>query len=240
MNDSGWMKNTVHIIENHDFGSPDAGEAHLRQQGYDVRIHKVWNGAPMPTLEANTAGVMVLGGPQMVSEHEKWPYMADEFRFVETVIQQQVPLIGICLGAQVIAHVLGATVRYAPDGGQLMGYYKTKPADPKSNWFDQEMYVLNGNAQGFDVPATADLLAYSEETTHRNQAFTYGSKVVALQFHPEVTRAILTHWQTDYAYLLGRPGTQTIEQQNAGFVKHDAALKVWYKNLLDKLIAPGF
>ncbi|MGB7431711.1 MAG: hypothetical protein WA921_04495 [Ahrensia sp.] len=232
------MKNTVHIIENHDFGSADAGETHLRHQGYNVHIHKVWKDAPMPKLDGNTAGVMVLGGPQMVSEHEKWPHMAAEFRFVETVIQQQVPLIGICLGAQVIAHVLGASVRYAPDGQQLMGYYKTKPVDPKSHLFGQEMYVLNGNAQGFDVPKTAKLLAYSDETTHPNQAFTYGDTVIALQFHPEVTRDILNHWQTDYAYLLGRPGTQTIAQQDAGFVQYDGAIKAWYLDLLGKLIQP--
>lgn len=239
MSQNGQMTKTVHIIENHYFGSADAGETHLRHQGFNVRIHKVWKDAPMPKLDGNTAGVLVLGGPQMVSEHEKWHHMAAEFRFVETVIQQQVPLIGICLGAQVIAHVLGATVRYAPDGGQLMGYYKTKPAQSDNDLFGEEMHVLNGNAQGFDVPKTAKLLAYSEETTHANQAFAYGDKVVAIQFHPEVTRAILTNWQTDYAYLLGRPGTQTVEQQNVGFEQYDARLKAWYQGLLGKVIAPA-
>lgn len=228
------MTNTIHIIENHYFGAADAGETHLRARGFDVHIHKVWNGASLPELTGEEAGMLVMGGPQMVSEHEKWPYMADEFHLMEEAMAKGVPMIGICLGAQMIAHILGATVRYAPDDGQLMGYYETKWTDAGAALKPRMTHVLNGNAQGFDLPSGAKLLAYSEETTHPNQAFIYGDNVLALQFHPEVNRAILNNWQTDYAYLLGKPGTQTVAQQDAGFVAHDASVKAWYGGLLDE------
>lgn len=230
------MSRTVHIIENHDFGSPDAGQTHLIAQGFDVQIHKVWNGAPMPHVDGNTAGVMLLGGAQMVSEHEKWPYLADEFAFVERVIATQTPLLGICLGAQIIAHVLGATVRYGANDAMSMGYYETSATDAGKLVMLDRLMTLNGNAQGFDLPHGATLLATSSETVHPNQAFSYGDHVLALQFHPEVTRPILDRWQTEFADSIGRPGTRSLEQQNAGFERYDKTLKAWYLARLSALM----
>ena len=223
----------IHVIEHWAIAEPDAGRRHLIASGFDVRVHDPWRGEALPVLSGDEAGLMVMGGPQMVSEHEQWPYLADEFRLIEQAMKLDIPLIGICLGSQMIAHVLGATVRYADRGALSMGFYETRATDAAKGFLPETMMTLNGNAQGFDLPSGATLLATSDETVHPNQAFRHGDKVLALQFHPEVTRAILDQWQTEFADLVTRPGSRSIEEQNAGFAAHNARLKAWYQKTLD-------
>ncbi len=226
-------KRIIHIIEHWPLREEDAGRRHLRAGGFDIRVHEPWKGDRLPALTGDEAGVMVMGGPQMVSEHEKWPYLADEFRLIEQAMEKAVPLVGICLGSQMIAHVLGATVKYAPDDGLSMGFYETR-ATPAGNGFMPKTFMtLNGNAQGWDLPSGATLLARSDETVHPNQAFAYGDQVAALQFHPEVTRGILDQWQQEFGDAVGRPGSRSLAEQDAGFAAHDAALKDWYRGFLD-------
>lgn len=227
----------IHIVE-HWALPPDAGRQHIAARGFDVRVHEPWRGGGLPGLIGVEAGVMIMGGPQMVSEHETWPYLADEFGFIEQAMRHDVPLIGVCLGSQMIAHVLGATVDYAADPQALsMGLYDTRATAGGTALLPERLMTLNGNAQGWSLPHGATLLATSDETIHRNQAFAYGDTVLALQFHPEVTPEILEIWKRDFGTLFGRPGTQSEAETDAGFARHDAALKVWYRGLLDRWFA---
>ena len=228
------MRNRIiHVIEHWPVAEPDAGRRHLIARGFDVRVHEPWKGGRLPVLTGLEAGVMVMGGPQMVSEHRKWRYLTAEFRLIEQAMQKSVPLVGICLGSQMIAHVLGATVRYAPDDGLSMGFYETRATQAADSVLPPSLMTLNGNAQGWDLPAGATLLAASDETVHPNQAFAYGETTVALQFHPEVTRPILDQWQREFADAIGRPGSRSKAAQDEGFAEHDAALKAWYRGFLD-------
>ena len=223
----------IHVVEHWPIAEPDAGRRHLMARGFDVRVHEPWKGGRLPVLTGDEVGVMVMGGPQMVSERHKWRYLSAEFRWIEQAMEKAVPLVGICLGSQMIAHVLGATVRYAPDDGLSMGFYETKPTQAAAGFLPEALMTLNGNSQGFDLPAGAALLATSDETVHPNQAFSYAETTVALQFHPEVTRPILDQWQREFASSIGRPGSRSKAEQDAGFDAHDAALKAWYRGFLD-------
>ena len=228
------MRNRIiHVIEHWPVAEPDAGRRHLIARGFDVRVHEPWKGGRLPVLNGDEAGVMVMGGPQMVSEHGKWRYLSTEFRWIEQALEKAVPLVGICLGSQMIAHVLGGTVRYAPGEALSMGFYETRAKQAAGDLIPPSLMTLNGNAQGWDLPAGATLLAASEETVHPNQAFAYGDTTVALQFHPEVTRTILDQWQREFASSIGRPGSHSKAEQDAAFTAHDAALKAWYLGFLD-------
>ncbi|MEL6921168.1 MAG: hypothetical protein AAFO77_09100 [Pseudomonadota bacterium] len=224
---------TVHIIEHWDTPT-DAGQTHLRESGFEVQVHHPWRGDRVPELTGEEAGVLVMGGPQMVSEHSQWPYLADEFRLIEKAMKRDVALIGVCLGSQMIAHVLGAHVRYVVDPDAMsMGFFETKSLD--LSFMPPKMMTLNGNAQGWELPHGAKLLATSKETVHPNQASAYGHNVLALQFHPEVTRDALAQWHTTFAHLIGRPGTQTVAEQMAGFERWQHGANAWYNNVLDRM-----
>lgn len=228
------LDNTIHVIEHWQIAEPDAGRQHLIASGYDVRVINPWSGDQLPVLTGDEAGVMVMGGSQMVSEvsADTHPYMRDELRFVEDAMAKDVPLVGVCLGSQMIARVMGAKVDYHPDRKLAIGYYNVEPTVAgRELGLSRELKVLNGNSQGWDLPRGAELLATSD-IPHPNQAFRHGN-TLALQFHPEVTRKILTQWQTEHEDYMRQPGAQGFEEQNAGFDAYDNALKAWYRRVLD-------
>ncbi|QKV18353.1 glutamine amidotransferase-related protein [Oricola thermophila] len=225
------MKHKIIVIEHWDLAEPDFGRRHLAARGFDVQVVEPWRGERLPELTGDEAGVMVMGGPQYVTRTDEAPYLLDEFRFAEAAMAKGVRTVGICLGSQILAHVLGARVGFHPEGCTALGFYDLLPTEQGRAWFLEGMKVLAGNSQGWEMPSGVTPLARGD--LFPNQAFVADGTAVALQFHPEVTRPILDQWQEEFASLVGRPGTQSVEQQDAGFAAHDAALKAWYSDFLD-------
>jgi len=225
------LSGTLVVIEHWETAEPDFGRRHLAARGHDLRVVEPWRGEPLPRLTGEEAGVMLMGGPQLVTHLDDAPYLVDEFRFAERAMELELPLVGICLGSQMIAHMLGARVAFHPDDHATFGFYGLRPTQAGRAHFPDRLKVLAGNAQGWDMPAGTTPLAHGE--VFLNQAFRAGDTTVAFQFHPEVTRAILDQWQRDYGESIGKPGTQSVAEQDAGFDAHDAMLKAWYADFLD-------
>lgn len=152
--------------------------------------------------------------------------------FIGAAMKAEIPLLGICLGGQLIASELGANVDFHPAGKIALGYYPLDVTDAGQAWFPDDLRVLAGNAQGFSCPTDATLLATGN--VFPNQAFLYGERTLALQFHPEVTRIILDQWQEELAGNIGKPGTQSLAEQDLGFERHNSRLTDWYRLLLDR------
>jgi GMP synthase (glutamine-hydrolysing) len=231
------LNGTIYVIEHWEPVEPDFGRQHLVARGHDVRVVDPWRGEPLPELSGDEAGVLLMGGPQYVTHLDEAPYLRDELRFAERAMEKDVPLVGICLGSQMIAHLHGARVDFHPEDHATFGFYRLQPTEAGRAHFPEAMKVLAGNSQGWEMPGGVTPLAHGE--VFPNQAFQAGEKTVALQFHPEVTRAILDQWQEDHGETIGKPGTQSIEEQNAGFAAHDAALKDWYAAFLDRWFGPS-
>ncbi|MCR9120962.1 MAG: hypothetical protein NXH91_01650 [Phyllobacteriaceae bacterium] len=229
----------LYVIEHWAVAEPDAGRRHLIARGHDVRVIEPWRGETLPTLTGEEAGVMIMGGPQMVTDLASHAYLADECWLIEQAMEKSVPLIGVCLGSQLIAHVLGASVDFNPEGRMAMGYYALDVTPAGRDIFDGPMMTLNGNQQGWTVPPGATMLAHGDPALTPNQAFRAGDTMIGFQFHPEVTRTILDQWQTEFAAHVGRPGTRSKEEQDEGFARHDAALKRWYFGFLDRWFSRG-
>ena len=136
--------------------------------------------------------LIIMGGPMSVTEEDAFPWMAGEKAFIKEAIDEGKKVLGICLGAQLIADVLGARVRrnqheeigWAPiwltDSGReadLLGHMQS------------ELPVLHWHGETFDIPKGAKHLV--ESTGCRNQAFLYRGRVLGLQFHLEFTRGCL-------------------------------------------------
>ena len=139
--------------------------------------------------------LVVLGGPMGVYETETYPFLIEEIRIVRERLASGKPMLGICLGAQLIAHAAGAKVYpapepeigYAPVTLTLAGW-----ASGLSHLAGAQFNVLHWHGDTFDLPAGAERLCSSPQTV--NQAFAIGRNVLALQFHLEVTPKDLDRW----------------------------------------------
>lgn len=133
-----------------------------------------------------------------------------------------------------ISHLKGGRVAPHPQGEMAFGFHPVRALPAPDNPIPDGLTVLSGNAQGFTPPPGAEPLAEGAPWPH--QAFRLGA-ALALQFHPEVTRPILDHWQTRWPQFHDAPGGHPKSRQNSDFARHDPALKAWFRALLDRWFA---
>lgn len=177
----------------------------LGDAGFSVTYYHA--GVNLPTraewLSADLA--VVLGGPIGVSDTEEYPFLSDEVALVASRIDAGLPLIGICLGAQIIADALGAVVY--PGKRKEIGWAPvtlTGPGRSSSLRHLEGVSVLHWHGDTFDLPADATLLASTELTPH--QAFSIGKTTLALQFHPEAEPRYMERWLIGHTCELGVAG----------------------------------
>lgn len=138
-------------------------------------------------------GLIFLGGP--MSANDPLPYLHRETRVLERAIAAGTPVLGVCLGAQLIARTLGAPVyrNTEPEIGWFdIHFTQAAHSDPMFTGLNGVETVFHWHSDTFDLPAGAELLAHSERT--ERQAFRYGRSVYGLQFHLEVTAAMIVNW----------------------------------------------
>src|SRR5262245_55746020 len=148
------------------------------------------------------SGLVVMGGPMNVDEVEKYPFLAGEVQWLERAVEARLPVLGVCLGAQLLAKALGA--RVYPNTIKEIGWYEVEllPAAEDDLVFGgiakpqadakRQMTVFQWHGDTFDLPEGAVRLARSEQC--ENQAFRYGRAAYGLQFHLEVTPEIIDSW----------------------------------------------
>jgi GMP synthase-like glutamine amidotransferase len=166
----------------------------VREHGHEL-IEWDITSAGAPTVEADA--VMVFGGHQNVGEEQQFPWLQDEYEAIRRWIQARTPLLGVCLGAQTIAHAAGAQV--APVGRARTGFQPTRLTaagmdDPVVGALPAEFDALNANRYGFDVPEGGVELARANGLS---QAFRIGDHAWGVQFHPEVRRDQVVGWYRD-------------------------------------------
>jgi len=162
-------------------------------------------------------GLIVLGGPMSVHDTRKYPRLNEEKNLIEACIAANKPVLGICLGAQLIADVLGARVYTARN--KEIGWFAVHTTEaaqqhPITKAMPKKFSTLHWHGDTFDLPDGAVNLAYSDCTPH--QAFLYGDNVLALQFHLETTREwlrgmILHHADELQPALFVQPGQIVVQ-----------------------------
>ncbi len=201
----------------------------LEQRGYRLDTRRPAIGDPLPDHLSSYAGVVVFGGPQ--SANDTHPYIRAEIDFVGRVMAQDKPLLGVCLGAQLMAVQLGAKVDRHAEGLCERGYYPVRPTPIGNSLLPWPSHVYHWHAEGFDLPQGADLLV--EGDVFPNQAFRHGKNAYALQFHPEVTQQMMCHWTARGAERLKHPGAQPAEAHLEGWSRYDPAVCFWLDKFLD-------
>jgi len=180
------------VIHSHDAG-PELFTEVLAEDGHelvewDIRVQ----GSPPQDVDA----VMVFGGDQNVGEELRHPWLHEEYDALRRWVEDGTPLLGVCLGAQTLAHAFGARVQ--PIGTALAGFYDTElteegRSDPVLGVLPPRFEAFNGNGYRFDFPENATPLA----TGPVPQAFRIGERAWGVQFHPEIRRDHVMTWFVD-------------------------------------------
>jgi GMP synthase (glutamine-hydrolysing) len=132
-----------------------------------------------------------------VHQEKEFPFLVHETRFLQEALHMKIPVLGICLGAQMLAKTCGALVTKSPvkeQGWAFVSLTREGMQDPLFKGLEEELLVFQWHEDTFQIPEGGVLLATSK--TCRNQAFRYGS-AYGVQFHPEVTRKIILDWSGD-------------------------------------------
>ena len=197
----------VLIIKHIDNEGPGLIEDVLRQMKIPFYILSLKPGIPFPKLDGLTH-VVILGGPMNVYEEDEYPFLKNEDLFIKEAIQRGKSVLGICLGAQLIAKALGAQVFKAPT--KEIGWYEVSltdegSKDPLFMSLPKKIPVFQWHGDTFEIPKAGKLMATSTYIPH--QAFRYGQNVYGLQFHLEVTERMIEDWMETYeeAFDISRP-----------------------------------
>ena len=226
------MKRVI-LVRHNDQPLDDRVYTFLVKNGFEPVIRRPFAGEKIGELGEDIVGGVIYGGPYNVYETEKHPFLKEEYRWIDACLKRDVPLLGICQGAQQIAWHLGAPVGPLPGGQHEFGYYEVRPtAAGAAEFLPQAMHLAQSHFHMFGIPKGAERLASSE--LFENQAFRYGARVYGLQFHAEVTVEGFRRWQATSSYY-GQPGAQTREEQNAKMHQHDGPQAAWFSSFLAKL-----
>jgi GMP synthase (glutamine-hydrolysing) len=170
-------------------------EQHISAAGLECRYLQLFESVP-PRLEwGDASGMVVLGGPMNVDEVDRYPFLRQEVDWIGQALERELPVLGICLGAQLLAKTLGA--RVYPNGVKEIGWYDVELTpqaadDPLFAGCSPRQLVFQWHGDTFDLPSGAVHLAHSEACRH--QAFRYGTRAWGLQFHVEVTPEMAIGW----------------------------------------------
>lgn len=208
----------------------------LAAQGVELRHTALFRNEPLPArVEADC--VIAMGGPMNINEHEAYPWLVDEKRYLSAALQGGARVLGICLGAQLIADRLGGPTTKAPQ--QELGWFPVRLTDAGrrsrllQDWPD-EVLALHWHRDTYALPLGAIGLASSQACPQ--QAFeAEGGRVVGLQFHPEVTAAGVRRWLADETIEPG-PYVQTREAILADLARFGAINRLLIR-LLERFLA---
>ncbi len=180
-----------------------------RELGLEVVVHSLYDGAPVPRSLPDGDILVVMGGSMGVGDigDPRWPFLAREADLLREVLPAGRPVLGVCLGAQLIAHALGARVypalvgdppvRHREVGWGAVTFTTPAGAEPALEGIAESEAVLHWHGDTFDLPEGAVRLASTLPCY--NQMFRFGARAFALQFHVEIDAADVARWVAEDA-----------------------------------------
>lgn len=202
----------------------------LKEKGFQVDCINFGKNPSARTDLKQYAALILLGGPMNVNQTKKYPFLAYEVELIQEALALDIPVLGICLGAQLIAKALGGKVE--KHAHHEIGWYKMSisedgKSDPLLKHIQDE-YIFEWHGDTFSLPKSCTLLASTK--TCSNQALKYGEKVYGFQFHLEVDIPTIKRWmnipqyQKDLLSLWGKSGLEKVSEETEKYI--DRSMKL--------------
>ena len=207
----------------------------LKIRGFDFEIRRPSLGDSLPTNLNNYSAIFVFGGP--MSANDNVEFMKKEIDWIGQVLQSDVPFLGICLGAQILAKFLGCKIEKNTNELSEIGFYKIQPTENGIKLFQSQDVFYQFHTEGFELPSGCELLAKGD--IFSNQAFKY-KNCYGLQFHPEVN--VYLHLKWLFLVLIKKPhilfknGAQNIFYQLLLRIKYNYSISRWLDDFLDNYL----
>ncbi|HUZ31812.1 MAG TPA: glutamine amidotransferase [Xanthobacteraceae bacterium] len=227
------MPKPILIILHQEHSTPGRVGRAVTELGFQLDVRRPRFGDPLPPTLRDHEGAIIFGGPMSANDGDD--FIRHEIDWISVPLKEDKPFLGICLGAQMCARALGGRVFPHPAGQAEIGYYPIRPTPAGlavvDSWPDQ---VYEWHREGFDLPDGAELLA--EGDMFEVQAFRY-KRSYALQFHPDVTHAMIHRWTTRGHERLAMPGAKPLATHFADRAVYDYGARNWLSRFLDRWIA---
>jgi len=181
--------------------------AALEARGFEIAVTRIDLGEPVPRNLDGTVALVVMGGPMGVYESDRYPHLLDEQKLIESALRAGAPVLGICLGSQLLAATLGA--RVYPGAQKEIGWFpvrlrKAAITDPLFASVAGSFWALHWHGDVFDLPADSVSLARSDLTEH--QAYRFEKNAYGILFHLEASIDHVQAMATAFAEDLARDG----------------------------------
>ncbi|NND93012.1 MAG: hypothetical protein HKN42_19300 [Granulosicoccus sp.] len=182
------------------------------------------------------AGIVVFGGANSANDCSSHDWVRRELVFVEQCLKHDVPFFGICLGAQMLARVLGARVRPHESDVTEVGFCRVDPVPEDPAFLDSPLTVMQWHSEGFDLPPDTRRIATGD--AFPNQGYRLNEHTLGVQFHPEVNSEVLAIWHERNR--VRKPG-QLSDEDRARMMAdahvHDESISHWLNGFLSRWTA---
>lgn len=212
----------------------------LSDRACEIKYFEAGTDSLLPIGDKPPDLLVVLGGPISANDDEAYPWLADILRILAERVSTNKPTLGICLGAQLLARSLGADVcvgHVREIGWSPLTLTEAGLRSPMRHLSKQNTSMLHWHADTFDLPPGSTLLASSAH--YRNQAFSHGPKILALQCHPEVQQRFFERWLIGHAGEISSTPSLCVQRLRAEAIRYggglEAAATAMFNEWLDTL-----
>tara|TARA_Y100000590_G_scaffold284136_1_gene319679 strand:+ start:984 stop:1679 length:696 start_codon:yes stop_codon:yes gene_type:complete len=207
-------------------------EHKLKKRGFLLEYKCPALGDILPINLNPYSAIIILGGPMSVNDKDE--FIKKEIKWIGNILKSNIPFLGICLGAQMLAKYLGCKIEKNSKNLSEIGFYKIQPTSNGLKMFQTQNIFYQFHSEGFELPSDCELLA--KGNIFNNQAFKY-KKCYGLQFHPEVNTYLHLKWL--FLVLIKKPnvffkkGCQNIISQLILRFKYNNSISKWLDVFLD-------
>jgi len=228
----------IHILQHEPYETSGCIEDWIKDKNYIYSVTEFYEGKKCPDV-SDFDWLVIMGGSMSVHDTDAFPWLVEEKKLIQQAVNSQKIIIGVCLGSQLLAEVLGS--RVYRNNVKEIGWYPVTRKNPENksspvNKFKQSETVFHWHGDTFDIPEGASHEFTSDAC--KNQCFIFGERIVGLQFHIEVTDKLLEGMIRNGAgEIIHGQYIQNNEQLRSGsiYIKRNNELMYSVLDELDKL-----